>query len=528
MASLIKVFARYAIARAIANGDTLDYARLDGMFADFGSAINTLVDRTNGVTNADGTLKNVPSAIALGLVGTQQFTATASQTVFTSTTIVWDSSMSNLSVDVYSGGTRLAPSTVTVANASGYLRVTITAQTVSTIVVMSAYTVGAGISSDLASTASGKGASLIGIQDADSLFVATTVETALAETANALATLITSIGSIATYIRRDGSVAFTANQPMGNFKLTGLAAGSVNGDSVRYEQLQAYVNSLNAISSTFLPLAGGTMTGDILLGGHRITGAAVPVDDSELVRKDYVDDALSNAQASLIAPVGSITMFAASVIPSGWLECDGAAVSRSTYAALFAAISTTFGAGDASTTFNVPDLKGRVAVGAGTGTSDGVTGLTLTAGGSGYTSAPTVTISGNGSAGATAYATVSGGAVVTVVLLTRGTGCTAAPTVAFSGGGGTGATATASVTLTARTTATKIGEESHIQVEAELAKHTHDLAMHSNLTNNGTDSAATGDDTLSIAAGDRLTSTGNNTAMNTMQPSIVLKFLIKT
>jgi microcystin-dependent protein len=49
--------------------------------------------------------------------------------------------------------------------------------------------------------------------------------------------------------------------------------------------------------------------------------------------------------------------------PSGFLECDGSAVSRSTYAALFAVIGTTYGAGDGSTTFNVPDLTDKVAVG---------------------------------------------------------------------------------------------------------------------------------------------------------------------
>lgn len=46
-------------------------------------------------------------------------------------------------------------------------------------------------------------------------------------------------------------------------------------------------------------------------------------------------------------------------VPSGWLKCNGAAVSRTTYAALFAAISTTFGAGDGATTFNLPDLRGE-------------------------------------------------------------------------------------------------------------------------------------------------------------------------
>jgi hypothetical protein len=58
-------------------------------------------------------------------------------------------------------------------------------------------------------------------------------------------------------------------------------------------------------------------------------------------------------------PVGAVEFFAMSTAPSGWLKANGAAVSRTTYSALFAAISTTFGAGDGSTTFNVPDLRGE-------------------------------------------------------------------------------------------------------------------------------------------------------------------------
>lgn len=53
--------------------------------------------------------------------------------------------------------------------------------------------------------------------------------------------------------------------------------------------------------------------------------------------------------------------------PSGYLECDGSAVSRTTYADLFAVIGTTWGAGDGSSTFNLPDLRGRAAIGVGTG-----------------------------------------------------------------------------------------------------------------------------------------------------------------
>lgn len=62
-------------------------------------------------------------------------------------------------------------------------------------------------------------------------------------------------------------------------------------------------------------------------------------------------------------PAGIVMPFAGSVAPQGYLLCDGSAVSRSTYATLFAVIGTTYGTGDGSTTFNVPDISGRVVIG---------------------------------------------------------------------------------------------------------------------------------------------------------------------
>ena len=62
---------------------------------------------------------------------------------------------------------------------------------------------------------------------------------------------------------------------------------------------------------------------------------------------------------ALVCPSGAVMAFAMNSPPTGWLECDGSAVSRTTYAALFAAIGTTFGVGDGSTTFNLPDLRGE-------------------------------------------------------------------------------------------------------------------------------------------------------------------------
>lgn len=80
------------------------------------------------------------------------------------------------------------------------------------------------------------------------------------------------------------------------------------------------------------------------------------------------DDANSNAEsakntANQNTPIGTVQYFAMATPPDGWMVCNGAVVSRSAYAALFAAIGTTYGGGDGSTTFALPDLRDRVAWG---------------------------------------------------------------------------------------------------------------------------------------------------------------------
>lgn len=61
--------------------------------------------------------------------------------------------------------------------------------------------------------------------------------------------------------------------------------------------------------------------------------------------------------------IGSVYMYAGNTAPSGFLLCDGSAVSRATYSTLFNEIGTTYGVGDGAATFNLPDLSGRVAIG---------------------------------------------------------------------------------------------------------------------------------------------------------------------
>jgi microcystin-dependent protein len=94
-------------------------------------------------------------------------------------------------------------------------------------------------------------------------------------------------------------------------------------------------------------------------------------------------------------PTATIIPWSTASVPSGFLECNGQAVSRSTYATLFAIVSTTYGAGDGSTTFNVPDLQDNVPLG-----KSGTKPVASTGG------ANTSPITGN-VAGSTANATLS-------------------------------------------------------------------------------------------------------------------------
>lgn len=138
----------------------------------------------------------------------------------------------------------------------------------------------------------------------------------------------------------------------------------------------------------------------------------------------------TSAAAPAGSPTGGLMMWPTSSAPSGWLLCAGAAVSRTTYSALFAVVGTTFGSGDGSTTFNLPDYRDRMPIGAGTTYSANSTGgskdavvvsHTHTATDSGHTHGYTASSytaaspGGGGSAqGATSATTASGTANITV------------------------------------------------------------------------------------------------------------------
>lgn len=90
-----------------------------------------------------------------------------------------------------------------------------------------------------------------------------------------------------------------------------------------------------------------------------------PGDNAEFDPVSSFSSLKTNLEAifNRISPSGLIQTFAGSSAPSGWILCDGRSISRSTYSDLFAAIGTSYGAGDGSSTFTVPNLKGRTLVG---------------------------------------------------------------------------------------------------------------------------------------------------------------------
>ena len=327
------------------------------------------------ITNADGTLKNLSTATAQALAGTQEFTATASQTLFV-TTIPYAAAFSNLYVMVYSGSTRFATSAVAASNSAGFLAITIAAQAVSTSITVFAFESGAGLLAKLQSTSTGLGASLVSIEDVGAYTTQVTTEAALQElyshTQGAVGkSWLEGVLVMSGYLAKTGGT-MTGNIAMSSSSVTGLRASVANGEAVRHEQLAALSTTISGVSTTFMPKAGGTFTGAVSMGSQVLNGLISPVTTDGAATKGYVDTTLASFGG---LPVGSTIPFAAAAAPTGWLICNGSTVSRTTYASLFSVIGVSWGVGDGSTTFGLPDLQGRVAVGSGAGT--GLTARTL-------------------------------------------------------------------------------------------------------------------------------------------------------
>ena len=131
--------------------------------------------------------------------------------------------------------------------------------------------------------------------------------------------------------------ATTANIKMDGAQSVGVLNTVARGDHV------------HPTDTSRAPLASPSFTGT----------PAAPTPATGTRTTQLATTAFVGAESQIATPTGSVYTFAGATVPTGWLKCNGALLSRTTYAALFAVIGTTYGAGDGSTTFALPDLRGE-------------------------------------------------------------------------------------------------------------------------------------------------------------------------
>lgn len=191
------------------------------------------------------------------------------------------------------------------------------------------------------------------------------------------------LDQFADVVHTSGILAISGNASLG----TGSLSGTNTGD----QDLSGYVltSSINTLAGLNSVVADTDVVGtaDSRLSDERVPTAAgltskfgtnkasIADGDKFGILDSAASDAPKHTLWSLIKSTlktyfdslyhfpGQVVAYAGSSAPTGWLLCYGQAVSRTTYADLFAIVGTSYGAGDGSTTFNVPDLRGRVAAG---------------------------------------------------------------------------------------------------------------------------------------------------------------------
>lgn len=149
------------------------------------------------------------------------------------------------------------------------------------------------------------------------------------------------------------TLPFSGSGTLDGFPLTGTPT---NGVTIVFDNANSEWDYIEEGIAKKIPTGSGNKV---------IDQTSIP-DDAEYLRYDQGLDKIVWAPApgvSSSGPIGSILPFGGSAAPAGFLLCDGSAISRTFYADLFAVIGTTFGVGDGSTTFNVPDMRQRFPLG---------------------------------------------------------------------------------------------------------------------------------------------------------------------
>ena len=149
-------------------------------------------------------------------------------------------------------------------------------------------------------------------------------------------------GGTSVVIPQNSTRTVFSDQTNFSFSDTQLTASTSTGQVI-YNSSSALVGSANLVFD----------------GTNLTVGGAVKSSSGGII----FPDGSTLASSTNIIPAGSMSLFAASSPPTGYLECNGSLISRTTYSVLFSVIGTTFGAGDGSTTFGIPDMRGYFARG---------------------------------------------------------------------------------------------------------------------------------------------------------------------
>jgi microcystin-dependent protein len=195
--------------------------------------------------------------------------------------------------------------------------------------------------------------------------------------------------AITSCLKNDGGNSATSNIPMGGFRFQNLGSAQAGTDSIRASDVQANRMSYCSVSGTanainltntvpinsyvaghaFQFQAELTNTAAVTVnvdgkGAKAVNVAGVALSAGQIVAGAWITIAFDGtdfemavgATPSAVA-VGTVMAWPMSTVPGGWLECDGSAISRTTYAALFGVIGTSYGVGNGSSTFNLPNYK---------------------------------------------------------------------------------------------------------------------------------------------------------------------------
>ena len=263
---------------------------------------------------------------------------------------------------------------------------------------------------------------------------------------------------------------------------------------------------------------------------------------STLAVKAYVDGGGDISLSSKIVPTGAILPYGGATAPSNFLLCDGSAVSRTTYLDLFTILSTSYGVGNGSTTFNLPNLQGRFPLGYSASAPTKV--FTFAS-----RSSDTITITGADNHAhnelqtgqAVFYAT--DGTVITglsddttyyairvaynqLKLATSVANANAGTAITLSGDG-TG-TQTFTITYTARPLGQTGGEEKHALTDAEMPSHSHNILDSNDSLGGSNPNRQMDSSRVTLTSTTGTTDSGGDTPHNSMPLFQVVNYIIKT